>query len=425
VGRGAVLRRAGWSVVDQAFSSLTNFALTILVARALSPRLFGAFTVAYLLYVFLLQLSRAISSEALVVRYSAAPKTWRDGAAKASGVALLFGLVSGCLTLGVALAFPEPLRSALIAMAIVLPGLILQDAWRFVFFAKGRPVQAAVNDMTWALVQFPALLFLLTESHPTVPRLVLVWGGSATVAALLGAFQARLIPAPQRCLTWFREQRDLIPQFAMEFIAFRGALQLTSYAVGIVAGLAALGSLRAAQVLFGPLSLFFLSAGIVGVPESVRLLERSGEHLRQAVRRMSVGLTLAAAVWGAPLLFLPNRAGTALLHANWHDARPLLLPTLLATAAAGANVGSRTGLRALQAANDSLRARLVIGPLTVALGTAGAVWDGALGAAIGLAAAAWIGVGVYERLYRRAADRLDRQGSGTTWLPPENVVAPS
>jgi O-antigen/teichoic acid export membrane protein len=375
------------------------------------------------LYVFLLQLSRAISS--LVVRYSAAPQTWRDGAAKASGIALLFGLVSGCLTFAVALAFPEPLRSALIAMAIVLPGLILQDAWRFVFFAKGRPVQAAANDMTWALVQFPALLFLLTESHPTVPRLILVWGGSATVAAFVGGFQARFVPAPQRCRTWFREQRDLIPQFTMEFIAFRGALQLTSYAVGAVAGLAALGSLRAAQVLFGPLSLFFLSAGIVGVPESVRLLERSSEHLRQAIRRMSVGLTLAAAVWGAPLLFLPNRAGTALLHANWHDARPLLLPTLLATAAAGANVGSRTGLRALQAANDSLRARLVIGPLTVVLGTAGAFWDGALGAATGLAAAAWFGVFVYERLYRRAAVRLDRQHRASTWVSPDEVVAPS
>jgi O-antigen/teichoic acid export membrane protein len=421
--RRGLLRRASWGITDQAFSSLTNFALTIVVARALSPTLFGAFSVAYLLYVFLLQLSRACSSEPLVVRYSAAPEGWRAGSKHATGVALGFGVVTALLTAGGALLLPDPTRSALLAMAVVLPGLLVQDVGRFVFFAEGRPARAAVNDMVWALVQFPALVIFLRYERATVAGLVLIWGISATIAALYGAAQARMIPSPFKARDWFREHRDLIPQFSFEFVMLRGAQQLSAYAVGVVAGLAALGSLRAAQVLFGPLNLFFLSARIVGVPEGVRQLADPRSSFRRAIRRLSIVLMTLAVVWGIPLLLLPDSVGRGLLHKNWHTAKPLLLPVLVATAAAGANVGSLTALRVWQAANESLRARLLISPVTVILGVTGAFWDGARGAAIGLAVAAWFGVLVYQRQVERVGADFRDEGSSTPVSAHESAVA--
>jgi len=46
----ALGRRAGWGLADQAFSSLTNFAVGLLIARTVGPADFGAFSLAFALY---------------------------------------------------------------------------------------------------------------------------------------------------------------------------------------------------------------------------------------------------------------------------------------------------------------------------------------------------------------------------------------
>ena len=43
-------RRLGWGVADQGMSSLTNFLMSIYVARTLGAVQFGAFSLAYVTY---------------------------------------------------------------------------------------------------------------------------------------------------------------------------------------------------------------------------------------------------------------------------------------------------------------------------------------------------------------------------------------
>jgi O-antigen/teichoic acid export membrane protein len=62
--------RFGWGLADQAVCSLTNFALSILVARSVHPEDFGAFTLAFAVYLFVLGLSRALGTDPLAVRFS-------------------------------------------------------------------------------------------------------------------------------------------------------------------------------------------------------------------------------------------------------------------------------------------------------------------------------------------------------------------
>ena len=62
-----------WGVVDQAVSSITNFAICIAVARQAPPAEFGAFSLALTLYVTLLWASRSLTTEPFVVRFTAAP----------------------------------------------------------------------------------------------------------------------------------------------------------------------------------------------------------------------------------------------------------------------------------------------------------------------------------------------------------------
>ena len=93
--RGAA-REALWGVGDQALSSVTNFAVAVVVARNVSTAEFGAFTLAFAAYLIILTISRAVTTEPLTIRYSTAGlEGWRSGTTRAVGGAVLFGVGSG------------------------------------------------------------------------------------------------------------------------------------------------------------------------------------------------------------------------------------------------------------------------------------------------------------------------------------------
>ena len=71
-------RRFSWGLGDQAVSSLTNSAISIYIARELGAANFGAFSLAYVTYAFVLNASRGLATDPLVVRFSATDtKVWR------------------------------------------------------------------------------------------------------------------------------------------------------------------------------------------------------------------------------------------------------------------------------------------------------------------------------------------------------------
>ena len=89
-------RKSVWGLADQALSSATNVALTIVVAREVGTADLGAFGVAYAAYLILVGLSRAVSSEPLLVRHA------QGGARESTGIALACGVVTGALLYGAA-----------------------------------------------------------------------------------------------------------------------------------------------------------------------------------------------------------------------------------------------------------------------------------------------------------------------------------
>ena len=84
-------------------SSLTNFAVNIYIVRHLGAEQYGAFALAYVTYGFVLQASRGLATDPLLVRYSGKDvPTWRRAVSSAAGTATLAGLVGGGLVLVVA-----------------------------------------------------------------------------------------------------------------------------------------------------------------------------------------------------------------------------------------------------------------------------------------------------------------------------------
>jgi len=386
-------RRLSWGVADQAVSSLTNAAVSVYVARTLGAVQFGAFSLAYLTYSFALNASRGLSTDPLMVRFSDTDViTWRRAVARSTGTATVVGVATGVCVLAVAILLDGTTRLAFVALGLTLPGLLLQDSWRFAFFALGRGVLAFINDAVWALILFPSLILLHAIGYANVFWFVLAWGGAAAVGAAVGPLQALVLPKVSGAWGWLVQHRDLGPRYLAIGTAGSAAGQLRGYGVGFLLGLAAVGYVGAASTITGPLNILFLGMGLVATPEAARILSRSPHRLGLFCLLLSSALAVAGLAWGAVLLIaLPKGVGAWLLGAIWRPTYPLVIPQTLSIVAAGASVGAGAGLGALGAARRSLRAVTLASGAYVILAMIGAFAGGAVGTVYGAAVATWLG----------------------------------
>ncbi len=406
------LRRAGWAIADQGFSSLTNFALGVLIARSVDLASFGAFSLAFAAYLLVVSVTRAYPMDPLAIRYTAAPpEEFRRGAAAATGTVVAIGVICSLAALVGGFVTSGPFAEALLALGVSFPGLLLQDAWRSTFFAEGRGRRALLNDFTWALVEFPALALIILSGNRSVFLAVLAWGGGASLAALVGVAQASILPRPLQTIRWWREHRDLGPRFIAEVVTRVLSAQIQLYGVGAVAGLSAVGALRAGQLLFGPVQVVAFGVSMMALPEAARALAVSADRLRRAAVVISASLAVAAAGWGAVVFLFPSDLGRLVLRDAWDPARSLALPIFLGSVGSVLAYGPGIGVRALAAAGRSLRATTVTSVLTLLLGIGGAALSGATGSAWGLAIVAAVGIAVWWVEYL-GAERDHGTGTG-------------
>ncbi|HZC28031.1 MAG TPA: oligosaccharide flippase family protein [Actinopolymorphaceae bacterium] len=393
--QGSVLRRLSWGLVDQAVTSLVSFVVGAYVARSLGAIQFGAFSLAWVTYRVALNVSRGLSTDPLMVRYSAVRRSaWRAAVSRSSGMAVVVGVVTGACCVLAGLVVGGHPGAAFVALGIVLTGLLLQDSWRFAFFASGQGGKALVSDLVWATALVP--LLLIVSRDPDVGGFVLAWGGAAAIAAVVSGLQAWVMPRPSQSTSWLSEHRDLGPRYLVENLSISGAAQLRAYGLGAIAGLAAVGTVRGAELLLGPFFLVLSGVGLVAVPEAARVLRRSVKALPVFCLALGGGQALAALAWGMALIFvLPAEVGRQLLGEVWVSASALILPATLSVMSASVSTGATAGLRALGVARRSVRAQLVASAAYVSFGVAGAAMDGAVGSAWAVACATFMGAFVW------------------------------
>jgi O-antigen/teichoic acid export membrane protein len=389
--------RLSWGVADQAASSLTNFAVNIYIARSLGAVSYGAFSLAYVTYSFSLNASRGLATDPLLSRFSGAePGVWRRAVAGCTATAIATGVVTGIGVLIVGILLPGPAGGAFLALGLTLPGLMLQDSWRYSFFAAGRGYHALLNDLIWGLTLVPALVVLKMTGHATVFWFVFAWGATAALGALVGPFQARVIPRLSQARTWLVTHRDLGPRYLLEGAANSGSTQLRNYAVGGFLGLASLGYVQGATTLMGPFMVIFFGMGLVTQPEATRVLRRSPKHFPVFCLLVAGGLALAGVAWVAVLLVaLPLGLGHLMLGSLWRPTYPLVLPLGISIIGGCISAGAGAGLHALSASRRSLRAMFQSSVLYVIFGVAGAILDGAIGTMIGAAISGLVGAGLF------------------------------
>jgi O-antigen/teichoic acid export membrane protein len=413
--------RVSWGLGDQAVSSLTNFAVGLYVARTLGVTDFGVFTLAWVTYAVVVNLSRGLATDPLLVRFSGVPAgSWRAAVSRSSGTALLVGLGTGAVAVLAGAAIGGAIGGAFVALGVVLPAVLLQDSWRFAFFAAGQGRKAFSNDLVWAGALIPAMV--VASEYGSVSGFVLAWGLSGAVAAAYGCVQTRLVPRLSGVRSWLRQQRDLGPRYLVENVSNSGAGQLRMYGLGAIAGLADVGAVRGAELLMGPFLAVLLGLGLVAVPEAARVLQRSPHRLLRFCLLLGGAQAVGVLAWGLGLLLLlPDSAGRYLLGAVWPAASALLLPTTITITNVSVQNGAATGLRALGSSRRSMRAQLLGSGAYLVGGIAGAAVAGALGSSWGAALGTLFGTAVWW--WQLRAGLRERPHQAPTTPPAAPVVA--
>lgn len=377
-----LLRKLSWNLVDQGLSAASNFALAIVVARSVDASEFGAFAIALMVYGISVAATKSVVGQPLQMRYSSAdPLAQRAEISRATGFVLPIGAALAVVAAVIGLLVSGSVGSSMLALAIVLPVLLVQDSCRMAMFTIGKPAWAAAIDAVWTVVQFALLAALLLTGHQQVWLLIIAWGVAAGISALLGLVLLRVRPMILQGLGWFRSQRHLIRYLFPEYLLGLGAAQFGIVLVGVVASADAVGSLRAAQVLLGPLLILATAAFQFAVPEMASRPSMTSRQRAAFGLGISGGLGLITIAYVGGLLLMPGWAGAALFGDSWAGAAAVLLPMGLASLASSQANGPAGVLYAMGRAQWTFRITLVKGPVTMVVLLLGAALWAAPGAA--------------------------------------------
>ena len=377
-----LLRRVSWNLVDQALSAAGNFALAIIVARSVSSTEFGAFAIAFLVFGIAVAATKSLAGQPLQMRYSSAGREQqRAEIGRATGFVLPVSVMIGLVMAVVGVAVSGAVGTSLLALSAVIPALLLQDTCRMAMFTIGKPAWAAAIDAAWIVAQLALISALLFSGHDQVWPLILAWGSAAGLSAGLGMTLLQVRPRLREAAVWFRKQRHLIRYLFPEYVLGLGAAQVGLVLVGVVATADDVGSLRAAQVLLGPLGIVATAAFQFAVPE---MSSRPHMTVRQRAAfafGISGALGVTTVIYVSILLMMPDWFGDALFGESWAGAAVVLLPMGLAALASCQANGPAGVLYAMGRAQWTFRINLVKGPFTIVVLLIGAALWAATGAA--------------------------------------------
>lgn len=382
------------SIGDQALLSISNLATSLVIASQISLNQFGVFGLAFAFYLVCQGCVRSFVGEALLIRNDAAT-TGLTASEKRSvvGAALALGFIASVAGLVVAKISTGDIRAVFFLLAIVLPGILVQDATRYINFANDQPSRALQADLVWISIQFPIFCFLVLQDAASLSMLMLFWGvaGNASMVFQLGRLKA--YPSLPGAVKWINKHRDLSPRYLGEYLTLAGVQQGTVFLVGAIAGLAEVGGLRAAQVLLGPLNILTMGVSVLVLPAAARLAKNNPLKLRGMARNVSLILSAVTLCASSIVFLIPSSAGKLILGDAWSSGRSLVPLLALVLIANNLSYGATSSIRGMEKAAESFKLRITMAPVTVALVAIGA----GLGAADGALAALALG-GLFQTM---------------------------
>jgi O-antigen/teichoic acid export membrane protein len=377
--------------IDQAFSSATNFGLSLVAGRLLGPSGLGEVFLGFSVYLVGLGLQRRLLTEPLVASTAGGEaEQLRVTTGMSLTVSIVAGVGATALVLAAGLVLPGLPGEGLLLIAPWLVPLLLQDVIRSVLFRDSRPGAAAANDCVWFIVM--ALAVVPAWRIGTAEGIMACWAFGALAACVVGLVQvAAPFRSPGAALRWWR--RDALP-----FGKWNAGAAIVSqvgsnggvFILSVILGAASLGGLRAAQSVFAPLTLVIPAISLPGLPIVARAVSRDLRWARNLSIRLSV-IAFAATFAYVTLIALGGwRLLPFLFGESFARFTDLIWPIAVAQLVTSAGVGLLLLLRAERRGRDLLVNRAITAAASVALIAILALRYGLLGAAWGTAGASLI-----------------------------------
>jgi hypothetical protein len=176
---------------------------------------------------------------------------------------------------------------------------------------------------------------------------------------------------------------------------------MTLMLVGLLAGLATLGTVNGARTLFGLMTVLFLGAEVFGITEGARIRQEDSGDFLGFIRSIAVVLSVLPAALAIILLVLPKSWGLQIVGDNWPAIRLAIVPMAVMVAGQGLVTAYRVGLRGMAAAKASLQAQTISAPLVLGAGTVGALGGSATTTVTGMAIGFALSALVFRAGFRR------------------------
>ncbi len=414
--------KAAFSVADQGIVSGANFALNILLARWLTPAEYGAFAVAFTIFLFLSGFHNALVLEPMCVlgpsQYRGEPQRYRR-----SLLLLNLGLTGGLAAVAVLAALivkDDLLGKALWGLAAVIPFTLLFWFLRRVCYLDFRPEEAARSSLVYAVLLIASTFAFQWNGQLSLFQAFLCMGTAGLGASIPGLRTLYLEMLQDRNRDSTSADHSRMPRVFKEhwnygkWVAALTVLSLATLHIqtllsAALLGLEAAGALRAVTNFILPAMQTINSISMLGLPV---LSDHFGRGDMKGLLRKSffitTGLTVLGCACEVPLLLF-NGQLEGLVYGGKFAAFSELIPVMgLIPVFSGLASGYSLALRAVQKPQHYV----IVGAITAPIGIVTAILFTNLWGLGGLAAGMVItyasGTAVTFFLYR-------------TWVLPQRV----
>ncbi len=388
-GRQLLLRAADkgiWALMDQGVVSVANFVLNLLLARWLAASQYGAYGVAFAVFLLLGTFHTSLFSEPMLVfgagrystRFSSYLRVLLQGHVLFSGAIAALFLVAAL----VLRQFGADVWAVVATLALASPLILFQWLMRRACYAALRPRRAALAALVYFAAVMAGAYAMYRVGVLTAPVALLLMGMASAISG--GLILLRFDRPHDGALKLAAVAREHWT-FGRWSVGSAGLKWLQSYIYYFIlpafAGLAAAGSLRVLSTMLMPISQANAALGTLLLPMMVR--RRASASFGRSVAAIATVLATAAVAYYAVLLGL----GGWLMHLafgdKYHDVSPLLAIYGLAPILSAVAGVLASALQALVLPSRVFVATLVSASAAVTLGTVLVMTLGLTGAVLG------------------------------------------
>lgn len=414
--------KGGLAIVDQGLISGSNFLLGILLARWLVPEQYGAYALAFSLFLLLSFLYHSMLLEPMAVfsgssyhkslRGYLGALVWIHLAITALTIISLGGAAGVAFLRGEGNGLP----GALLGVTIASPCILLFWLARRAYYMELSPARAATGALVYCILLVSGL-FILYRSRLLSPLTAyeLMATGALVTAAYLFANLRKVLsnsePGPTAREAWNKHWgygRWALASAVATWVPYYMYYPLLTWWSGI----AQAGQLRALMNLALPLEQSFTALSCLFLPYAARLADEEGaKGSRVMTQRLTLLFTVGAiAYWGA-MVPLKTQMFHLLYGGKYLEVAYLIPLVALETTLWSAAFGPTIVMRGMEAPQLVFKARMVATAASLIVGLPLTYKYGLWGCMVGIVATNAVGLVMAMVLLRR------RVAAGRTLQP--------